>query len=261
VPPALLPTAHLPDHGQGSGCDFPAGSPAGRGEAVIAGRTDRRTAGTADPAAHRSSSPDHRPSPGAQILRLRTEPSAWRQPAGWPDPEKARGETIAAAFRVGPFSRQAQVVCRAYTWPASRGPPRVLPAARAAPVRADLERPARGAYRQCPDALAGTRPWGLPRQAAAAAPKAWQQLAPAGISRPARPMGAGATVRRGRDRFQGGQSGRSPARDCAGCAISSGVRGAGPDAWPVVIRHVDVLVVAPLVFAVPEPPRRPGRPA
>jgi len=35
-------------------------------------------------------------------------------------------------------------------------------------------------------------------QAAAAAPKAWRQLAPAGISRPARPAGAGATARRGR---------------------------------------------------------------
>jgi hypothetical protein len=57
--------------------------------------------------------------------------------AGWPDPGKARGEALAAAFRVGLFWRQAQAVCRAYTWPASSGPPRVLAAARAAPVRAD----------------------------------------------------------------------------------------------------------------------------
>src|SRR5258708_16432830 len=44
---------------------------------------------------------------------------------------------LSPLFRVGPFSRHAQAVCRAYTWPASCGPPRVLAASPAAPARAD----------------------------------------------------------------------------------------------------------------------------
>jgi len=112
---------------------------------------------------------------------------------------------LSPLFRVGPFSRQAQAVCRAYTWPTSCGPPRVLAAARAAPVRADPRS-------NRPEALTGSarmpglgRGPGGPSQAGGGSrPQAWQQLAPAGISRPARSVGVEATVRRDRDTFQRG---------------------------------------------------------
>jgi len=72
---------------------------------------------------------------------------------------------LSPLFRVGPFSRQAQAVCRAYTWPASSGPPRVPPTARAPPARADPRSNRLEALTDiAPDARAGTWPWG-PSQA------------------------------------------------------------------------------------------------
>jgi hypothetical protein len=196
-------------------------------------------------------------------LRPGSEPSARRQPAGWADPEKARGEALAAAIRVGRFSRQAQAVCRAYTWPASSGPPRALPAARAAPVRADPERPARGAYRQCPDALVGRGPGVRRRQAVAAAPRPDHSSSrPAFRARPGpwESRGrSGVVVTRSRAVSQGGR----PPRTVRAARSHRG--SAGPDAMPrrrlagrhTTRRHAGRRAAG---FAVPEPPGRPGRP-
>ena len=130
-------------------------------------------------------------------------------------------------FRVGPFSRQAQAVCRAYTWPASCGPPRGLAGARAAPARAD---PRSNRL----EALTGiARMPGLGRGPGSVAGRRWQPPPRPGSSssRPAFRARRGPWDSRRRSgvvvmRSRAVSQGWSPARDCAGGAISSGVSGA-----------------------------------
>jgi len=148
---------------------------------------------------------DHRPSPGARIFRLRTELSAWKQPAGWPGPWKARGEAIVAAFQGRPVlapSAGGQPgiylagFMRATYWqlPGRRQSALTLGAA-PGPMRLPT-------LPECPGwdvalgSVAGRR-WQPPSRPGSSSSRP-------GISRPARSLGFEATVRRGRDTFQRG---------------------------------------------------------